>query len=75
MPDNDLSSELMTVEELAAYTKLSPGTIYNRIGKGTIPVVRLGRTVRFRRSEIDAWMVSHREEQADGERVRDEGAA
>ena len=51
---------LLTVEEVAEYLKVSAGSIYNRVSKGEIPFVKIGTSVRFRRSEIDRWV----EEQA-----------
>lgn len=52
--------EFLTVEELADRLKIHPGTIYNWISAGTldIPYVKIGRAVRFRRTQIDAWIDS-----------------
>ena len=51
---------LMTADEVADYLKVSTGTIYNRVSKGEIRFLKVGSSVRFRRSEIDRWV----EEQA-----------
>lgn len=49
---------LMTVRDLAAYLKITPGTLYKMVERNEIPVIRLGggRTVRFRRELIDEWL-------------------
>lgn len=51
-----MSTEIMTVEELAEYLKLDPQTIYRRFRRGELPGVRIGRAIRFRRDVIEGWM-------------------
>lgn len=60
MAGKDAPEGLMTVDDVADYLKISPGTIYNRVSKGEIPFVKVGAAVRFRRIELDRWV----EEQA-----------
>jgi excisionase family DNA binding protein len=55
---------LMDVADVAAYTRLSTHTIRKHAQRGTIPVVRLGRRILFRRDEIDAWIESERTKSA-----------
>jgi excisionase family DNA binding protein len=50
--------ELMTVEECAAYTRLSRWTIYTFVCKKRIPYIKLGRRTLFDRAEIDRWIQS-----------------
>ena len=45
----------MTLEEVAAYLKLSRSKIYEMAREGTIPCSKLAGRWRFSRSEIDAW--------------------
>lgn len=47
---------LMTYDEAAEYLRLSPGTLRNKVSEGTIPFVKPGGSVRFRRAELDRWM-------------------
>jgi excisionase family DNA binding protein len=59
-----MPEQLMTVEEVAAYLRLSPGTLYNLRYQGRGPkAVRLGNGsnahLRFRRSDIEAWVEQH----------------
>jgi len=56
MSQVDTVSEVMTVEELAAYLKLDPNTIYRKFRKGEIPGVRIGKTIRFKKDVIDSWL-------------------
>lgn len=50
------AERLMTVEEAAAYLGYAVGTLYNKVQAGEIPHKKLGRAVRFRRSELDTWV-------------------
>ncbi|MCK9494177.1 MAG: helix-turn-helix domain-containing protein [Dehalococcoidia bacterium] len=55
MPRNDFEP-LMTVEEAAAYLRLKPKTLRNRVSAGTIPSVKAGHGRRFRRADLEAWL-------------------
>ena len=47
---------LMTAAAAARYLSCSVSTIRRMVGRGEIPHFRLGKLIRFRRSEIDAWL-------------------
>ena len=50
---------LWTVGDAAAYLKLPIGSIYKMTGAKAvirIPHVRVGKTVRFRKADIDRWL-------------------
>lgn len=48
---------LLTVAEVAQLTGFSEGTLRHWISEGRIPVIRISaRCVRFRRSDVDAWI-------------------
>ena len=49
-------SEIMTLEEVAAYLRLTPQTIYKWAQEGKIPAAKLGKEWRFRRSILDRWV-------------------
>lgn len=56
-PRNNLDP-LMSAEEVAEYLGLARQTIYNKVGTdSSFPRIKLGRTLRFRKSEIDHWIV------------------
>jgi excisionase family DNA binding protein len=51
--------EMLTIEDLAAYLKLKPQTIYKWAQSGKVPGAKFGKEWRFRRSTIEAWIDSH----------------
>lgn len=61
-----MKPEIMTVEEVAAYLKMKPQTIYTWAQKGKIPAAKLGKEWRFRQDIIDAWFLDHIDEQFRG---------
>ena len=48
--------ELLTVAEVARWLRVDPRTIYRWVRVAQIPHVRLERGVRFKRTDVDAWM-------------------
>lgn len=52
------AESLWTVDEAAAHLRVSKSWMYRQVASGLVPTVRLGRSVRFRRSELDAWATS-----------------
>ena len=49
----------MTLEEVAAYLKVTPQTIYTWAQEKRIPAAKLGKEWRFKKSIIDRWFASH----------------
>ena len=56
----NLNHEMMNIEEVAQYLKMSERAIYDWVKTGKIPAFKLGNTWRFKKSEIDGWMESNR---------------
>ena len=54
-------SEVMTVTVVAEYLRVNPQTVYRKAKAGELPAVRIGRAIRFRRSELEAWLKGLRE--------------
>src|SRR3989454_419298 len=48
-------NEILTIEEVAAYLRLTPQTIYKWAQEKRIPAAKLGKEWRFRKSIIDRW--------------------
>ena len=48
--------EILTLEEVADYLRVSERTIYEWANKGEIPCGKLGTTWRFKRSEVEKWV-------------------
>ena len=46
----------LTTEDVLAYLKVTPRTIYRLIRTGELPAVRIGRQWRFRRTDLDEWL-------------------
>jgi len=46
----------MTAKQLADYLQLNELTIYKRVQLGEIPVVKVGRSLRFKKDIIDKWL-------------------
>ena len=51
-----LDNEILTLEEVAAYLRLKPQTIYKWAQDKRIPAAKLGKEWRFRQSVIDRWL-------------------
>ncbi len=60
--------ELLTVPEAARLLKLSRSQLYALCQRQVIPTVRIGRSVRIPRDELEAWV---RRQVAGGEEVLD----
>ena len=50
------NADIMTVEEVARYVRVSDRTVYDWAQRGEIPCGKLGTTWRFKRSEIERWV-------------------
>ena len=53
-------TDLMTVEQVAAYLQLNKLTVYRYIREGRIPAARLGKAYRVRKSDVDAFLESQK---------------
>ncbi len=49
-------NEILTLEEVADYLRLTPQTIYKWAQERKIPAVKLGKEWRFRKSILDQWI-------------------
>ncbi len=50
----------MTVEEAAEYTRIPLGTLYMKLGDGTIPATKPGKRWLLYRDELDRWLEANR---------------
>jgi excisionase family DNA binding protein len=46
----------MTVHEVADYLRMSKAKVYRLVKERAIPVVRIGRSWRFRKDLLDDWL-------------------
>ncbi len=54
-----MKTDIMTLEEVAAYLKVKPQTIYTWAQEKKIPGAKLGKEWRFKKSIIDEWYLQH----------------
>ena len=50
---------LLNVKQVAQYLQLKESTIYSWAQDGKIPAIKIGRTWRFRRADLDSWLERH----------------
>ena len=53
--------QMMTAGEVADYLQCSVTTVRRFASRGKMPHYRLGKLVRFRRSEIEHWLALYHE--------------
>jgi excisionase family DNA binding protein len=54
------NDEFIRIPEMAAELKISRGRAYALVADGTIPAVKIGRSLRVSRRELRAWLATHR---------------
>lgn len=59
-PHSSIPSDVMTVEQVAAYLQLNKLTLYKYIREGRLPASRLGKVYRVRQSDVDAFLESQK---------------
>ena len=53
---NPFGNKVLTIPEVAAYLKLSKSKIYYLVSQKQVPHLKLGRNVRIRESDLQAWL-------------------
>ena len=56
------TSDILTIEELSVYLKISKSTLYKLVREGKVPSQKVGRHWRFRKKAIDRWLDETRTE-------------
>ena len=51
-----MSDDILTIEEVAKYLRVSERTVYDWAQKGEIPAGKIGTAWRFKKSEIEKWV-------------------
>jgi excisionase family DNA binding protein len=54
------NDEFIRIPEMAAELKISRGRAYALVADGTIPAVKIVRSLRISRRELRAWLETHR---------------
>lgn len=47
---------IWTVHDVAVYLRMSEAKVYRLVKARQIPVARIGKTLRFRKDLLDAWL-------------------
>ncbi len=51
-----MEDDILTIEEVAKYLRVSERTVYDWAQKGEIPAGKIGTVWRFKRTEIEKWV-------------------
>jgi len=54
-----IPAEIMTIEELADYLKVSKSTLYKLVQHGGLPAQKVGKQWRFHKRAVDDWFREH----------------
>ena len=52
---------IWTVHDVAVYLRISEAKVYRLVKERRIPVARIGKTWRFRKDLLDAWLIQSTE--------------
>jgi arsenate reductase-like glutaredoxin family protein len=55
--DNRISGELLTLEDLKNWLKITERQVRNLVYKRKIPYKKVGKFLRFEKCEIDRWLL------------------
>ena len=64
----DIKNSYLTIDELSQYLNLKTSTLYSMVENGELPHYRIGRLIRFKRTDVDQWMERHRRECIDADK-------
>ena len=53
---DETPGEVLTIQELSVYLKISKSTLYKLVREGKLPCQKVGRHWRFRKEAIDRWL-------------------
>jgi excisionase family DNA binding protein len=56
---------LLNVKEVAEFLQVNTTTVYAWAQSGQMPAIKLGRSWRFRRSDLEAWLNRNRQDHPD----------
>jgi excisionase family DNA binding protein len=51
-------NEIMTMDELSRYLKISKSTLYKLATVNKLPGQKIGKRWRFHKNAVDAWMIN-----------------
>jgi excisionase family DNA binding protein len=60
-PSVSLNEPLLTAAKAAELLSVKPSWIYEAVREGRLPCVRVGKHVRFLRSDLERWVADQRD--------------
>jgi excisionase family DNA binding protein len=54
----DKNQDILISPEVAKYLKLSKSKVYKMVQKGDLPSLKIGKSVRLRRTDVLDWMMT-----------------
>ncbi len=66
------SDEVMTIEELSGYLKISKSTLYKLAQEGGLPGIKVGKHWRFHKDAVVDWLKNHPEHRRVSNKISDE---
>jgi excisionase family DNA binding protein len=63
--------DILTMDELAEYLKISKSTLYKLAVDGKLPGTKIGKRWRFHRGAIDDWLRQRPEQNDSGKKAGD----
>ena len=57
-----MESDILTIKEVAEYLKVKEKTAYKLVAEGKIPGFKVGGSWRFRKQEIEEWIIKFNSE-------------
>jgi excisionase family DNA binding protein len=55
-----MTKDFLNISDLSEYLSIKKSTLYLMVESGDMPHYRIGRLIRFRRDDVDAWIETHR---------------
>ncbi len=57
-----MTKEFLDIHELSEFLSIKRSTLYAMVESGDLPHYRIGRLIRFKRNDLDAWIETYRRE-------------
>ena len=64
-----MDNEVLTIKEVAEYLKVNERTIYRLAASNDLPGFRVGNAWRFKRSDLDTWVLKQTEQATNKEQI------
>ncbi len=63
-----MTKEFLDIRDLSECLSIKKSTLYAMVENGELPHYKIGRLIRFKHNDVDAWMETHRKERKDPEK-------